>query len=211
MKAMTMMAAMVLAAAAVGAPVADHVTTNVRRGISPAAKDINHVLVANVGGAVDEAVFSEAATYAISKLAINIWTNSLASFDADALPHDPKLVQKAFGEKAKVGVFLTKAGNAPQFMAVPGAWCRVNVEGLDAGSPDAQTFKDRVAKMVLKGLAYAAGSGSSLDARCSMFFGGATLEGLDNIGIRLSPGVYFPMLETLKRVGGHEIVTRPEE
>ena len=209
MKAMAMIGTIVLVTTAFGAPVADHVKTDVR-GVPLAAKDANHVLVVNVGGAVDEVVFREAATYALSKLAINAWTNSLASFDVEGLPREPRLVQMAFGEKAKVGVFLVKAGVAPRFMAVPGSWCRVNVDGLAVGNPDAQTFKDRVAKMVLKGLAYAAGSGASLDARCSMFFGGATLEGLDGVGIRLSPGVYFPMLETLKRVGGFEIVTRQE-
>lgn len=202
-------AAMIMVMSAMAAPTTDHVKTDVRK-VSAAAKDVNHVLLVNVGGAVDEAVFREAATYAISKLAINIWTNSVASFNAAALVGDPGLLGRTFGGKAKVGVFLVKAGDAPQFLCVPGAWCRVNVEGLDAGCPDAQTFKDRVAKMALKGLAYAAGSGTSLDARCSMFFGGGTLDGLDRVGIRLSPGVYFPMLETLKRVGGDDIVTRQE-
>ena len=213
MKKLAMTVAAVAAMAAVSgapsAPTVDHVKTGVR-AVSPAAQDANHVLLANVGGAVDEAVFSEAATYALSKLAINVWTNSVASFDAAGLVGDPGLLGRTFGEKAKVGVFLVKAGDSPRFLCVPGAWCRVNVEGLDAGGPDAQTFKDRVAKMVLKGLARAAGSGTSLDARCSMFFGGGTLEGLDSVGIRLSPGVYFPMLETLGRVGGPEIVTRQE-
>lgn len=199
-----------LAMATMAAPVPDHVKTDVRK-IPAAAKDANHVLVVNVGGAVVADVFDEAATYALSKIAINVWTNSVASFDATRLVQEPDLIQKAFGEKAKVGVFLVKAGTSARFLTVQGAWCRVNVDGLDAGSPDAQTLKDRVAKMILKGLAYSAGSGSSLDARCSMFFGGSgTLEGLDNVGIRLSPGVYFPMLETLKRVGGLEIVTRQE-
>ena len=171
------------------APVADHVKTGVRE-ISPGAKDANHVLVVNVGGAVDETVFREAATYSISKLAINVWTNSVTSFDAAALVGDPGLMGRTFGDKAKVGVFLVKSDGAPRFLCVPGAWCRVNMVGLDSDSPDAQTLKDRVAKMVLKGLAYAAGAGASLDARCSMFFGGGTLEGLDKIGIRLSPGVF---------------------
>lgn len=202
-------AAMIMALAAAAAPTTDHVKTDVRK-ISAAAKDVNHILLVNVRGAVDESVFREAATYALSKLAINVWTNSVASFDAAALAGDPGLLGRTFGAKAKVGVFLVKERNAPQFLCVPGAWCRVNMEGLDAGGPDAQTFKDRVAKMALKGLAYAAGSGTSLDSRCSMFFGGGTLEGLDRVGIRLSPGVYFPMLETLKRVGGDDVVTRQE-
>ena len=217
MKKILMAMAVVMAIAVQGAPTArpaaapvvDHVKTGVRE-ISAGAKDANHVLVVNVGGAIDEAIFREAATYSISKLAINVWTNSVTSFDAAALVGDPGLMGRTFGEKAKVGVFLVKADNAPRFLCVPGAWCRVNVGGLDSDSPDTQTMKDRVAKMVLKGLAYAAGAGTSLDARCSMFFGGSTLEGLDKVGIRLSPGVYFPMLETLGRAGGHEIVTRQE-
>ena len=142
-------AAMIMVMSAMAAPTTDHVKTDVRK-VSAAAKDVNHVLLVNVGGAVDEAVFREAATYAISKLAINIWTNSVASFNAAALVGDPGLLGRTFGGKAKVGVFLVKERNVPQFLCVPGAWCRVNMEGLDAGGPDAQTFKDRVAKMALK-------------------------------------------------------------
>ncbi len=205
---MTLAMALVMAAA-VGAPVADHVKTDVR-GIPDGACGANHVVVVNVGGAVTPEAFAEASTYALSKLGVNAWTNSVAAFRAERLLGDPGLLGRTFGEKAKVGVFLERVGDAPRFLAVPGAWCRVNMDGLDRDNPDAQTYKDRVAKMVLKGLAYAAGSGATLDARCSMYYGGGTLEGLDKVGIRLSPGAYFPLLEGLKRAGGDEIVMRQE-
>ena len=195
--------------AAVGAPVSDHVRTDVRR-IPDGASRANHVVVVNVSGAVAPETFAEAATYALSKLGVNAWTNSASAFRAERLAGDPGLLGRTFGEKAKVGVFLERVGDAPRFLAVPGAWCRVNMDGINKDNPDAQTYKDRVAKMVLKGLAYAAGSGATLDALCSMYYGGGTLDGLDKVGIRLSPGAYFPLLEGLKRAGGDEIVTRQE-
>lgn len=197
-------------AAAFGAPATtDHVRTGVRM-IPDGARTANHVVVVNVDGAVAAETFGEAATYALSKVGINAWTNTATAFRAERLVGDPALLQRTFGEKAKVGVFLERAGTAPRFLAVPGAWCRVNMEGLGDGAADGQMFKDRVAKMILKGLSYAAGCGAALDARCTMYYGGDTMEGLDKVGIRLSPGVYFPLLEQLKHVGGDEIVTRQE-
>lgn len=207
-KTMTILAT-ACAVATFGAATGDHVRTGVR-GIPDGAQAANHVVVVNVGNAVGSKVFREAATYALSKVGVNAWTNSTTAFRAERLVKDPTLLHRTFGEKAKVGVFLERAGTAPRFLSVPGVWCRVNVDGLGDGAEDGQIFKDRVAKMILKGLAHAAGCGAALDARCSMYYGGNTLDGLDKVGIRLSPGVYFPMLEQLKHVGGDEIVTRQE-
>ena len=205
-EALAILTALISAAAAA---TGDHVRTDVR-GIPEGARTANHVVVVNVDGALAAEAFGEAATYALSKVNVNAWTNAAAAFRAERLVGDPTLLQRMFGDKAKVGVFLERAGAAPRFLAVPGMWCRVNVDGLGDKAADAQTYKDRAAKMILKGLAYAAGCGASLDVRCSMYYGGGTMEGLDKVGIRLSPGTYFPMLEQLKRVGGDEIVTRQE-
>jgi len=81
----------------------------------------------------------------------------------------------------------------------------VNLRGIERGAAG-QVLADRYAKMLLKGVGHAAGSGATLDANCSLFYGSFTLEGMDKTRIQISPQAYFPMLETLRAVAGPGIL-----
>ena len=82
-----------------------------------------------------------------------------------------------------------------------------NACGIEEGAADAQTVRDRYAKLILKGLAYACGGGASLEPTCSLFYGSFTPKGMDGTGIMISPTTYFPMLEILRGIGGPEMLT----
>lgn len=185
----------------------DHVPVNLEgtRTISPKAVKYNHVLFVNVGGAVPDDLWPLVSNYAGSRVNINIWTNSIAATPIPELVKDPAVLGRMFGPKASLAVFIENKPDGPAFLNAPGAWSMVNVRSVTKGSPDAQTLKDRYAKMLLKGLAYACGGGASLDNNCSLFYGSFSLEGLDATGIRISPMSYFPMIETLRAIGGGEI------
>ena len=177
------------------------------RLIHPAAATKNHILVANVDNAIPTGTWGDVVTYAVSRLQLNVWTNSVASFDAREFVADPAKVQKDFGGKAKVGLFIVNQPGQPRFVGAPGFWYAVNACGIEAGAPDAQTVRDRYAKLILKGLAYACGGGASLDPRCSLFYGSFTPEGMDGTGIMISPTTYFPMVEVLRGIGGTEMLS----
>lgn len=177
------------------------------RLIHPAAANKNHILVVNVGDAIPAQTWETVVTYAVSRLQINVWTNSIARFDAKDYLAQPTKLQKDFGEKTKIGVFVIDEPNQPRFYGAPGIWYVANVHGLREGTTDAQTVRDRYAKLILKGLAYASGGGASLDSNCSLFYGSFTRDGLDKTGIMICPTTYFPMLEILRTVGGGEMLT----
>ena len=185
----------------------DHVPANLEgvRTISPKAVKYNHVLFVNVGGAVPDNLWPLVSNYAGSRVNINIWTNSIAVTPVPELVKDPAALGRMFGNKACLAIFVENKPEGPAFLNAPGSWSMVNVRSVAKGSPDAQTLKDRYAKMLLKGLAYACGGGASLDNSCSLFYGSFSLEGLDATGIRISPMSYFPMIETLRAIGGGEI------
>jgi len=183
-----------------------HVTTKGVRPILPQSKDRNHILVVNVGDAIPNDIFPEVVTYAVSRLQINVWTNSIGKSVVRQLLDDPSLISKTFGPHARVVVFMERNAGGPRCLQSPGAWSMVNVAGMENGAPDPQTVKDRYAKLVMKGLGYASGAGVSLDKRCSLYFDADTPEKLDQIGITIAPMGYFPMLENLMKVGGNEIV-----
>lgn len=177
------------------------------RLIQPAAAKKNHILICNVGNAIPADSWSLVSTYASSRLQLNVWTNTTDKVDVPALVLDPSKCQKDFGEKSKVCVFLIDDPKLPPFVTVPGHFCAANVNPLKKDNPDQQTIRDRFAKTILKGMAYAAGSGATLENGCSLYYGSSTLEGLDKTGIMITPMAYFPMLETLRAIGDSEMLT----
>ena len=200
----------VLAAMACGAaPVRHHVPERLDkvRLIHPAAARKNHILLVNVGKAVPDEHWALSATYAVSRLQLNVWTNAADSVDVAAYATDSSRGMKAFGEKAKVCLFVVDDPKLANIVGAPGCWCAINVCNLRRDNPDRQTLRDRYAKTILKGLAYACGSGASIEPNCSLFYGSVTLAGMDGTGIMIAPPTYFPMLEVLKVVGGVEMLT----
>lgn len=195
-------------AAPAKAPKKIHVpeTLDSLRVITPAAKTENHILLVNVGQAVSEKDWPLVTNFAVSRIQINAWTNSIAETVFPTIVTDRSIVTKKFGEKAKVVVFFENSDCEDNYQAAPGAWCRVNLKYLKKDNPDRQTLLDRMAKAVLKGIATASGCGAGYD---NMSVTGAktmTLEGLDAAGICITPEAYFPMLECLKIVGGDKIL-----
>lgn len=183
--------------------------------IDPAVAKVNHILLVNVANAIPAADWPRIATYTCSRLQINIWTNTVAHSPLPEIQKDPHSFSRLFGEKAKIGVFLTDTEEAFNIIAAPGAWSRVNLRFLKADKPDAVTYADRVAKMILKGIVAAAGAGASLDISSANHADTFDVAGLDKRNITLTPDVYFPMLEVLRMVGGNELIspafTEPEE
>lgn len=181
------------------------------RPISPAARNANHIVLVNVAHAIPDDVWPLVSTYAASRVELNIATNALEKSIVKELiddPHGP--VKRCFGEKACVAVFVEKNAQGASFLQSPGAWSMVNVRGLDKDQPDRRTLIDRYAKMIMRGLAFASGGGSSLDSSCSLFYQSFTLRGMDRTGVQIAPQSYFPMIEILRAVGGPEIVM-PQE
>lgn len=175
--------------------------------IDPAAAKVGHVLLVNVGNAVPAADWPRISTFASTRMQINIWTNSVAKTPLPEIMKDPSSFNRIFGKNAKVGVFLVDNDEPFPVIAAPGAWARVNVNFLKKDNPDAVTYADRVAKMILKGIVAAAGAGSSMDSRSANNTDTFDLEGIDKRDIIITPDVYFPMLETLRIVGGDDLIS----
>jgi hypothetical protein len=177
------------------------------RPFLPGAVGKSHVLFVNVAGALSDADFAEAAELAASRVQINIWTNSIGKSMLPELNADPAALRKRFGDKCAVAVFVERNADGYSFMSAPGNWSMVNLRGTEKGDPSPEVLRDRRAKMLIKGMAYAGGSGATLEPKCSLFYGSFTLEGMDKTGVQISPMAYFPLLETLRAIGGDEVLS----
>ena len=174
------------------------------RPIVAAAKEANHLLVANAGGipAEDWPVVS---TYALSRICLNTWTNSVEAAWLDGLMSSTNAVAARFGKMAKVGVFVCARPGAPREVACAGAWCVVNVWGYADDSPSRQTLRDRWAKAILRGVARAGGAMETANPECSFYSGVHVPADMDKTRIMLVPEAYFPALARFRAVGGHEM------
>ena len=180
-----------------------------RYTIKASAAKKGHVLFVNVGQAISAKDWTLATSYVGGLFQVNLWTNQIDKIDVGEL-----LKGKCpFGGKSKVCVFLVNDPNALTYLASPGKWSVINVAPFLKGVADKQTYRDRTAKLLLKGLAYAAGCGASMEGRCALSVGGFDAEGIDKTNITITPMTYFPMLEMLRKVGGDELldVCEPEE
>ena len=159
----------------------------------------NHLLIVNVDKAIPEADWPIVVNYAASRIPINVWTNSIDKLECGKFPVFPKAVAT---------VFIVNDKNGPAELSAAGKWSRVSVAALKEDSPDVQTLRDRYAKMVLRGMARACGSGTTIEPICALFYGANTLKGLDKTNITISPMAYFPMVEVLRTLGGDEAVSK---
>ena len=179
-------------------PVRNHVPEKLEgfSTISPRAATCNHILVANVAGAIPEKDWVLCANYAASRIPINIFTNAVAAVPA----------QKTSG-KAVIAVYVTDEKDAEPILAAPCRWSVVSVAWLKADNPSPAVLRDRYAKMILKGIAAACGGGATIEPLCSTFYGSRTLEGMDRTNITISPMAYFPMVEIIRAIGGGEALS----
>ena len=187
------------------------VVSDVQNPISANAGKVNHAALVNVGGAVCMKDWALSANFAATCVDFNVWTNSIdgpvfSSLIATA--NGTAAVRRLLGPKACIGVFVVNDPNMPPFMSVPRAWCIVNIAELAADKPDKRTYRDRLCKVMLKGLVYAGGAGSTFTTFCSLYWDTATLEKLDEVKICISPMAYLPLSETLDQIGGPEIGTK---
>lgn len=176
------------------------------RPFYPKAATRPHIVLVNVNHAIPDDIWPLATTYAVSRLQINVWTNQLPASVLDKLVTAPRYTPKAVGNtNSLIGVYFESRDTGCPILAAPADWSVVNVKPYLAGATDRQQILDRYAKLVMKGLATACGSGNSLEPFCSMFYGAQTPAGMDKTNVGLAPMCYFPMLETLRAVGGFEM------
>lgn len=213
--AFTIVSAVALAAPSASRSSQNHVPEKLDESIhpfTPKAAERPHIVLVNVANAIPEDVWSLAATYAVSRLQINVWTNSLDKSVLDKLVTNPDYTPLALNNKnSLIGVYFERREGGCPIVSSPANWAVVNVEPYLRDAKCPQQIRDRYAKLVMKGLALACGSGNTLEPFCSMFYGAQDPEGMDKSNIALAPICYFPMLETLRAKGGSDMLSPVQE
>ena len=161
-----------------------------------------HVLFVNVAGALPDAEFRRAAAYVRMKYGVRVAVRDEAEAFAGEVVARAGTVTNRFGAGAVLAVALVRKAGEPTYVAVPGWFAQVNVEGADRDGPDGLFRYKRACQFALRGLAYACGVGVNPDDMCVMSYRGFTLEGMDAVSATFGPYAYFPLRETLRRMAG---------
>lgn len=173
------------------------------RPFYPKAAKRPHVVLVNVDNAIPPDIWPLATTYAVSHLQFNVWTNSINGSVLDKLIENPRCTPSVVGNtNSLIGVYFERRKGGCAILAAPACWSVINVTPYLESAKDPQQIRDRYAKLVMKGIATACGGGNTLEPFCSMFYGAQTPAGMDKANIAITPMCYFPMLETLRMVGG---------
>ena len=99
----------------------------------------------------------------------------------------------------KISIYFIDTTALPPQITCPGFFAVINVRGLKKDA-DAKTYEKRIAKMALKGLAFACGFGANQDVgRCVMAMGSFdSLKGIDSTSTSYSPFCFFPLTDYLQ-------------
>ena len=178
------------------------------RPFYPKAAKRAHIVLVNVDNAIPPDIWPLATTYAVSRLQINVWTNSIKGSVLDKLVVNPGYTPTAVGNtNSLIGVYFERRKGGCTILSAPACWSVINVAPYLADAKDPQQIRDRYGKLVMKGIATACGGGNTLEPFCSMFYGAQTPAGMDKANIAIAPMCYFPMLETLRMVGGMDMAS----
>lgn len=179
--------------------------------ISDLAKKYRHIELVNVNNAVPAADWDVITRYVAEAMPMNFYTNTLdKSITMDLITGKIQQHEKVLGEKAKVAVFIEKDGSGrPSFLASAGRWSSVDITKAVSSAPDAQTVKDRIAKYLMRGIAYAIGGGASMEGNSTLSGRVVSLEQLDQTPIVCPPMSLFPLVEAVDALTNHEGGSRP--
>ena len=151
----------------------------------------------NVGGAMPPQKLWEVASRVSASLGVRIDTNAVERTALAGLMDGTGAPLKRTGKDRAVYVFFRNSPGAPSVVASPRRWAVVNTAPLGADKPAPPLLGERMAKVALRGLAYASGGGATMEKNCLMSPACDTLEGLDAAPFAISPMAYIPMLEFL--------------
>lgn len=170
------------------------------------AQKLNHIELVNVGGAVSDADWDVITRYVARAMPLNYWTNSIPqSMTADLFSGKIDRHETVLGEKAKVVVFVENdASKRPAFLSSPGRWASVNIERIVKSAPNRQTARDRVAKFLMRGIAFAVGGGLSTEDGTTLSSRVVSVAQLDETPIVCPPMSFFPLIGSVEALLGGE-------
>lgn len=162
------------------------------------AMSADQIAFVNVENAVDHALLQRVVSNDVTgAIMINAVVDKSKMINLDMLAG---IASRGYPKDSrKISVYFIDTTSLPPQITCPGFFAVINVRGLKKDA-DAKTYEKRIAKMALKGLAFACGFGANQDiGRCVMSIGSFdTLKGIDSTSTSYSPFCFFPLTDYLQ-------------
>lgn len=167
-----------------------------------------HILFLNVDEAMPVGAFGAAVSKVAGEVPYPIWTNATGKAVVAAILSGSLSIDATYGTNVAYAVFAVRDDKTPAIISIPDCFAIVNVAPLEKDRPTTAVLAMRQAKSLFRGLAYACGSGATMEQNCLLRRGLKTNADLDAAPFAISPMAYLPMLETLDAAIGDQL---PEE
>jgi hypothetical protein len=178
-------------------------TTTGLNKLEDGAKSVNHIQLVNVGEAVAEEDWDIIVRYVAKTMPLNFWTNSIQTTIIGELISGNKRQEEILGKHASIAVFVEKTNSRrPSFLSSPGRWASVDISKPIASATDKQNKNDRIAKYLIKAIAYAIGGGVSMESNSTLSGRVVSLAQLDQTPISVPPMSLFPLVEAANALSG---------
>lgn len=171
------------------------------KALSTNSKESPHILFVNVNKAISTKQLDKATGLINALYGFNLGTASVKKSMVADVVADSGFIARKFGENAVLAVFIEKNQKGYNYLQAPGWWSMVNVNNLDKDQPKPDVLQERIAKVLLRGLAMCCGAGANHDPRCVMYVNGFDLKGIDAVSYTYSPFAYQPIMQALKKLG----------
>ena len=169
------------------------------------ASGMPHVSLVNVGGALDERAFVDAAMETRQIVRVNMAAKTLAA------ERQPELLQRAATltedePLAALTVYIVNTPDGYDLLACPRRWAVINVRALGLDVEDDDTRQQRTTRVVMKGVGLACGLGGNPDPRCVMYYQSFSAGGIDATSASYGPYAHFPLTDILSSLADGKLI-----
>jgi hypothetical protein len=169
-----------------------------------------HICFVNAGTGIPVDVFDRAASNACAVTHVRWNTVQTKRMNLADITVSQNEQRKMFSDATVLVVYVMNDAGLPRLMSVPGQYSLMNLSALCADKPGGSVFEGRLQRVLMKGLAYAAGVGGTPDPICVMYWNSLTPGTIDATSATYGPASFFALTDILRAAGTEDLFETPE-
>ena len=166
------------------------------------ADGVPHVLFVNIGTGIEDKKFEAAVQKACEQMRIKWRSERIAKITVKEIVVSIESQSMRWGKSAVLVVYVANDPQLPGLLNLPGQCSLINIRTMRSDKPSERVYDSRLQRLLMKGLAYAAGTGGNHDPRCVMYWKSFSVGEIDKTSSTFGPYAYFALQDILRSLGG---------
>jgi hypothetical protein len=164
-----------------------------------------HVLFVKVGTGIEDKKFEAAVPKACEQMRVKWRSERIAKITVKEIIVSVESQLARWGKNAVLVVYVADDPQLPGLLNLPGQCSLINLRTMRSDKPSEAVYDSRLQRLLMKGLAYAAGTGGNHDPRCVMYWKSFSVGEIDKTSSTFGPYAYFALQDILRSLGGSAI------